>query len=332
MMKQINVFGAFDGYRGGRLILDKLNVPVNEYYSCEIDKHAITIGRKNYPKCVEVGDITKVNMFNLDPIDLFLMGFPCPDLSMQGLKAGMTTEEGVDVVSLEQYLKLKDEGFKFKGQSWLFWEGLRCLRDAQSINPDLKFIIENVMMDDKWSDLITKELGVNPVISCAGDVLPALRPRMYWANWGIKPLDKSLGATSSIKDIMVSEYLDHIYMSDERFNSLVPSGNKGLGKTRPLFHKSSRRQGYQVFDKNYKFECIDTCGGGGRTPFIMYEPNKARYAHPVELERALGLDDNYTEGVATGPRKKLIGNGWAINVQAHNFQCLIDSGWMKANP
>ena len=334
-MKQINVFGAFDGYRGGRLILDKLNVPVNEYYSCEIDKHAITIGRKNYPKCVEVGDITQVNMFDLDPIDLFLKGFPCKNLSMQGNKEGMATEEDIDVLSLEQYLQLKSEGFKFKGESWLFWEGLRCLRDAQSINPNLKFLIENVVMDDKWADLITKELGVEPVISCAGDVSPALRPRMYWANWDIKPLNTigGYGAISCIKDIMVSEdeSFNHVYMDDDRFKSLVPSGNKGLGKTRPLFHKPSRRQGYQVFDKEYKFECIDTCGGGGRTPFIMYESNKARYAHPIELERCVGLDDNYTEGIATGPRKKLIGNGWAIPVQKHNIQCLLDSGWLDEN-
>jgi len=329
-MKQINVFGAFDGYRGGRLILDKLNVPVNEYYSCEIDKHAITIGRKNYPKCVEVGDITQVDMFNLDPVDLFLMGFPCKNLSMQGNKEGMTTEESVDVVSLEQYLKLKSKGFKFKGESWLFWEGLRCLRDALSINPGLKFIIENVRMEDVWADLITKELGVNPVISDAGDLLPALRPRMYWANWDIKPLTKE-PEESTIKSIMVGEdeSFEHTYMGDDRFNMLVPSGSKGKGKTKILYHKASRRQGYQIFDADWKLECIDTCGGGGRTPFVMLDSGKIRYMHPIELELCVGLDGSYTEGIKAGPRKKLIGNGWAIPVQKHNFQCLLDTGWMS---
>lgn len=329
-MNRINVFSAFDGLRGCRIILDRLNVPVNKYYSCEIDKHAITIGRKNYPECVEVGDITQVDVFDLDPIDLFTMGFPCPDLSMEGNKAGMVTEEGVEVVSLEQYLQLKSEGFRFKGQSWLFWEGLRCLRDALSINPDLKYIIENVFMLDKWADLISKELGVKPVRSCGGDVSPALRPRMYWANWDLKPLKKE-AETSTIKSIMVGECdsFNHIYMDKDRLDSLVPSGNKGEGKTRPLFHKPSRRQGYQVFDQNYKFECIDTCAGGGRTPFIMLDSGRVRYAHPIELERSLGIDDDYTEGIATGPRKKLIGNGWQLYVVGSYVEDLLLTGWMQ---
>jgi len=332
-MKNINVFGGCDGYRGGRLVLDKLNVPVNEYYSVEIDKHANIIGRKHYPKCVELGDITTVNMFDLDPIDLFIIGFPCINLSPQGDKAGMVTEDGIAITSLEHYMELKGKKTKFKGQSWLFWEGIRCLRDAQKINPDLKFMVENVCMASEWADIITKELGVEPVVSCASDLLPALRPRMWWANWEIKPLDKTLGATSCIKDIMVSEHesFNHTYMSKERFNSLVPTKNKGLGKARPLYHKPSRRQGYQIFDTSYKLECIDTCAGGGRTPFFMLDNGRARYAHPIELERCMGLDDDYTKGVATGNRKKLIGNGWARLVPQHNIQCLLDTGWMKLN-
>lgn len=330
-MKKINVFSGFDGYRGLRIILDRLGVPINEYYSCEIDKHANIIGRKNYPKCVEVGDIAEVNIFDLDPIDLFSIGFPCNDLSPQGKKAGMSTYEKIDVESIEQYQQLKEDGVKFIGQSWLFWEGLRCLRDAMSINPSMKFIVENVAkMPKKWADLITKELGVEPVISCGSDLSPALRPRMYWANWDIKPLVKE-SVKSCIKDIMVSEdeSYNHTYMSKERFDMLVPSGSKGIGKTKLLYHKASRRQGYQVFDMNWKLECIDTCGGGGRTPFIMLDSGLIRYAHPIELERCVGLDDNYTEGIKTGPRKKLIGNGWDLRVQGYNFECLIYSGWMK---
>ena len=326
----INVFSAFDGYRGLAVVLDRLGVDVGFYYSSEIDNHAIKIGRKNFPKCVELGDITKVAMEDLDTVDLFSMGFPCPNLSMQGKREGMVTEEGVDVVSLDQYLKLKEDGFTFKGQSWLFWEGLRCLRDAQKINPRIKFFIENVVMEKKWSDLITKELGVEPVLSCAGDVLPALRPRMYWANWKLNPIKKERNV-SCIKDIMLdeSDFYNHVYMSEKQFNGLVDSGNKGNGKTRPLYHKASRRQGYQVFDTNWKLECIDTCAGGGRTPFLMTDSGKARYAHPIELERCVGLDDNYTAGIATGPRKKLIGNGWPLTIIESYYRDLLATGWMS---
>lgn len=329
-MQKINMFSAFDGHRTAKLIADNLGMNIGWYYSSEIDKHAIEIGRKNHPKCVEIGDITKVNVFDLDFIDLYVGGSPCKNLSMQGNREGIVTEENIEVLTLEHYLELKESDFQFKGESWLFWEYVRCLRDIQKINPDVKFLLENVMMDDKWADIFTKELGVKPVISCASDVSPALRPRMYWANWDIKPLIKE-SRKSVIKDIMVSENEDYkfTYMDKERFNMLVPSGSKGLWKTKLLYHKASRRQGYQVFSTTHKLECIDTCGGGGRTPFFMLDNGLIRYALPIELERCMGLPDDYTKGVADTYRKKLIGNGWDVRVGNHNFQCLIESGWMK---
>lgn len=330
-MKKINIFSSFDGYGGQRIISDRLGMNVGYYYTSEIDKNAIKIRRKNYPNCVELGDITQVDVFDLDELDLFTMGFPCVDLSPQGRRAGMSTVEKVEVTSLEQYLELKGSDFKFIGQSWLFWEGVRCLRDAQAVNPDIKFLIENVSkMPKKWADVITKVLGVDPIVLCGGDVSPALRPRMYWCNWEVTPIEKE-SMPSAIKDIMVSECesFEHIYMGKERFDGLVPAGGKRGGKANPLFHKPSRRQGYQVFDTNYKLECIDTCAGGGRTPFLMLDNGKVRYAHPVELERCVGLDDDYTAGLKPGPRKKMIGNGWNLLVVGHIEQCLLNTGWMQ---
>lgn len=343
--KGINIVSLFDGLGSMRLIADRLNIPVDYYYSSEIDRHAIRARRDNYPNCVELGDVRDVNAFDLDFIDLIVAGSPCQNLSFSGKMEGLLAKEDdkeltIIVDTLELYLSLKKKGFIFKGQSYLFWEFVRVLTDIKTINPNVKFLLENVNMDDQWADIFSKALGVNPVRSCASDLLPQIRPRMFWANWEISPIEKSSAGNSSIKNIMVDESscYDHVYMTKDRFESLVPSGNKGMGKAKALFHKASRRQGYQVFDINYKVECLDTCQGGGRIPSILIKDDVARHMHPEEFELCQGLPRNYTQGKITEFRKKpiskaqrykMIGNGWAIDQVEHIAMCLILTGWLK---
>lgn len=40
----------------------------------------------------------------------------------------MMTKENIEITELEQYLKLKEEGFEFEGYSYLFWEYVRLLK------------------------------------------------------------------------------------------------------------------------------------------------------------------------------------------------------------
>ena len=63
-----------------------------------------------------------------------------------GRRNGMTTIEHEHVTTLDRYLQLKQEGFEFEGQSYLFWEYIRILRDVRKNNPNVKFLLENVEM------------------------------------------------------------------------------------------------------------------------------------------------------------------------------------------
>ena len=45
----MNVFSCFDGMGCARIALDRLGIPVNNYFAAEIDKYAIKIAKKNYP-------------------------------------------------------------------------------------------------------------------------------------------------------------------------------------------------------------------------------------------------------------------------------------------
>lgn len=54
-MKPINVLSLFGGIECGRVALEKLGVPVENYFSSEIDPYAMEITKKNYPEIIHIG-------------------------------------------------------------------------------------------------------------------------------------------------------------------------------------------------------------------------------------------------------------------------------------
>ena len=68
---------------------------------------------------------------------------------------GMVTKDNLEILTLEHYLQLKSGGFEFEGQSYLFWEFVRILKET---NPKY-FLLENVIMEEKWANIITKEIS-----------------------------------------------------------------------------------------------------------------------------------------------------------------------------
>ena len=60
----MKVLSLFDGMSCGQIALKKLGVTVDEYYASEIDKYAIQVTQKNFPKTIQVGDVSL-----LDPDD-----------------------------------------------------------------------------------------------------------------------------------------------------------------------------------------------------------------------------------------------------------------------
>lgn len=58
----------------------------------EWDKHAESVLRRRFPNARQLGDITKVDPAQLEPVDVVVGGFPCQDLSVAGKRAGLAGE------------------------------------------------------------------------------------------------------------------------------------------------------------------------------------------------------------------------------------------------
>ncbi len=293
--KEFNVLSLFDGCSGGQQALDRLGKKVDTYYASEIDKYAITVTMANYPNTIQLGSVTEVDVSKLKPIHLLCGGSPCQSFSFAGKRKGMAAktptkkqlsdlkdlkdggyniDDGeflatmhIEILTLEHYLELKEQKFEFEGQSYLFWEYIRILTDIRKYNPDVKFLLENVIMGEKWQKILTRAIGINPIEINSSLVSAQNRRRLYWTNIGAEqdglfgdlkcmiPQPKDRGIL--LKDILELEVADKYYLSEEvtnRFKEQI-KGSNDIGTTSPDFRTIGQRD--EVYGTEGKMGCLN---------------------------------------------------------------------------
>lgn len=223
----MNVLSLFDGMSGGQIALTELDIPIDKYYASEIDKYAMQFTIQNFPNTIQVGDIRELDINKLDKIDLLIGGSPCQSLSIAGKRKGLSTKEGVDIFDLEMYLELKENGFEFEGQSYLFWEYIRIYNDLLERGDNPKFFLENVEMGKKWESVFNDILGRKGIHINSALVSAQNRRRIYWTDIHDdipQPEDRGI----LLKDILEEEVDEKYFLSDKMIECLkgrVKTGN-----------------------------------------------------------------------------------------------------------
>ena len=143
----------------GQIALREAGIKVDKYFASEIDKHAIAQTQLNFPNTIQLGDVTKVKGNDLPKIDLLIGGSPCQGFSFAG-----------------NQLNFNDP------RSALFFEFVRILKEVRAINPNVKFLLENVRMRKEYEAIISNELGLFPVEINSALVSAQNRVRLYWTN------------------------------------------------------------------------------------------------------------------------------------------------------
>lgn len=167
----MNVLSLFDGISTGRLALERAALKVDNYFASEIDNNAIKISRANWNDVIQIGDVNTINIEKLPKIDLLIGGSPCQGFSRAGL--GLNFDDP---------------------RSKLFFKFVDILNQLKRKNPQIKFMLENVVMANEWKEVISGYLEVEPIRIDSRKLGAAIRERNYWTNIkGItEPTDKGI--------------------------------------------------------------------------------------------------------------------------------------------
>lgn len=290
----MRVLSLFDGISCGMVALKRAGIPVSEYHACEIDKYAIAISQKNYPQIIRHGSV--VDYHPDRSFDYLIGGSPCQGFSFAG-----------------KQLALDDP------RSALFLEYVRILEECRKLNPDIKFLLENVNMKKEFLDVITEKLGVQPVKINSALVSAQNRVRWYWANFPItQPEDKRL----VLRDIIENGAVD-------REKSYCIDANYYKGGNPQQYFEKGRRQLVSIHELPHsyvnggvrdveKFPTLRVCTSHN---YKIKDESMWRKLTVKECERLQTLPDGYTEGVSNTQRYKALGNAWTVDVIAHILSC-----------
>lgn len=301
MSKGINVLSLFDGKSSGYTALELAEIPVNNYYSSEIDKYAIQVSNAIHPNQIRLGDVTKWREWSIDwsTIDLVLGGFPCQAWSMAGKQLGDKDERGM-----------------------LFWVMLDIMKEVRKYNPKADFLIENVKMKKEFEEYITyhteQALGeVHKTLINSALVSAQNRNRYYWTSFKVEQPVNTNQCISKILEVKVDKKFN---VSETQIDRLDLS-SVGLGGARVCFQSPG-----QNINKSECLQARDYKGISGRQYFTvaMREQGLTKLT-PRECFRLQTVPEHYIDkiltcGVSNSQLYKIAGNGWTYEVIAHIFR------------
>jgi DNA (cytosine-5)-methyltransferase 3A len=272
--------------------LERAGIPVERYVAYEIDPYAIKISEKNYPQIEHCGDVTTADFTKYEGFDLLIGGSPCQDLSV--------------------YKTSSEEGWLGLGgnKSNLFYHYVRALRECKP----RYFLLENVAsMEKKWVDVISEELGVQPIFINSSLVCAAERKRLYWTN--IPQLGELTDKGITLGDIVLSpeSVPEKYWYSNRPFQYNGDDEKVQCTILGPGFMRNTR----EVYNLKSKANTLLCDGGGGNRQKKVYQNGKCRKLTPIEYERLQNLPDGYTDCVSDSRRYTAIGNGWTVDVITH---------------
>ena len=148
---------------------------VETLWESEIEPFPVALEAKRFPNAKQLGDITKVSGYDIDPVDIMSNSSPCQDLSVAGLRKGLQAEDKTrsslfhEVIRITKEMREKDasEQLRMRGsveylrpRIWL-WENVPGAlssnngEDFRTVLEEIARIVEptvSIPQPKKWSN------------------------------------------------------------------------------------------------------------------------------------------------------------------------------------
>ena len=263
----MNVLSLFDGISCACVALERCALPINTYTAVEIEKNATAISQKNYPEIIRHDDVRTFHPKG--HYDLLIGGSPCQDLS----------------------IAKKDRKGLSGDRSGLFWEYIRIKNEAKPT----WFVLENVAsMPKKDKDIITREMGVEPVMFNASLVSAQSRKRLFWTNIPFElPDDRGI----VLKDILQpdGEVDERMVVKGKSF-CLTATYSKASPSEGEIQNSIERKQRTMVLSKHQQTNLRDVEQKAHTLTATMYKGSHANGTTLIKIGHT-GESDNQASRV-----------------------------------
>lgn len=325
-MKEQVVLSLFNGMNTLRQAMENVGIPVKKYYSSEIKPYAIKLTQHHFPDTIQLGDITKWREWDIDWSEITFIGSgsPCQDLSIAGKRAGLSGDK-----------------------SSLFYTFIDILEYVKGLNPNVKFLQENVgSAPTEAIKLMSESLDILPIRINSNLVTAQNRDRFYWSNIKVRtdwtgynwtdipqPKDRNI----YLKDIIESGKVDK-----EKATAILESQSRCVANQKSLKQRADKDFITVVKEATTKGfvevksgDCVDMSFPTSKTRRGRLMTDKVnclmeagqeiyynngyylRKLTQIELERLQGFIDGYTSILSYNQSSSLLGDGWTLPVIEH---------------
>lgn len=329
----------FDGI--GIFPLAAIHHGITPVWASEIDKNAISITKKHFPEMKHLGDITKIDVRKIEPVDIITFGSPCQNLSFIGDRTGIN---GVKSSLFFEAIRIINEMRCYTNglyPTFIVWENVAGSLVSGARN-DFRTILEAFcgcklpMPNTRWANagmVRGKELELCwRVLDAQYFGTPMLlqrRKRVFIVcDFGKRSAHKVLyKPCCSKEDIKTFKKGGCNHTGTDKETAVKAGGNflnvRAFEERR--MRTGAKRKKPSIFlkglgEENKPFPTL--LAGNPTIIACWYEKNEddgcIRYLTPKECERLMGFPDDYTKYSYTGEiikdraRLKAIGNSIAL--------------------
>lgn len=353
----LEAIGLFDGCAMFREALKRLGIGEMTYYSSEIDRHASKIARKDHRDLIPLGDVTKVNGRNLRGSRILVGGSPCQGFSNAGKRLNFEDprsklffeflrikeearpdywilenvkmkKEWVDIIS--GFLKVDpieiDSGLVSAQQrKRLFWTNIPGI----SLPADRGIMLDDVLQDLSYEEALP--YMVDEEFFKGGKLQNHIAKERTLAAMG-KPLRVGTLGKGGQGNRIYDPSRKAITLSAQSGGAGSKTGLYALNwssstrydKTTGDFSHYEDRFG--VNEKANTLTTAKGCGGNKSLNVVQGVDDGSVYLRKlteIECERLQTLPDDYTKGVSSAQRYKMLGNGFTVEVIMHLIKGII---------
>ena len=146
-MKLGSLFDGSGGFPLAGFLCD-----IEPVWASEIEPYPIAVTKSRFPHVKHLGDISKINGAEIEPVDIITFGSPCQDLSVAGKRAGLKHEDNGDdettrsglFMEAVRIIKEMRRATNGKYPRWICWENVPGAFSSNK-GEDFKIVLEEII-------------------------------------------------------------------------------------------------------------------------------------------------------------------------------------------